>query len=416
MKDDMIYLKRMLSSDKRNYVLPLLLVIVTAITYYPVCFNQLQEGWDDLWQVTNCYTSGGFGWDNIKPIFTESYYMQYSPVNQCMYILIYHIGRFNPEYYHLASLLLHIFNVVLVYYMSNSIFSTKCFGNVEHKQAIAFIAALLFAVNPLQVESVAWVSASKIVLYSFFYLSASLVYLKFIDSSKWYYYLASIVLFLLSYGSKEQAVVFPLWLVLLHWVKGSDFKHWKTYASILPFFLLSATFGFVFMFIVSSVSRDLDHFVKIFDFFERIEIACFTIAVYLRRWFAPYDLSYFYPIPNEMPTWFMVFPICFAVVTLTLLLKAEKCIKFCLIFFVLHLFLTLHIVPMDRVTIMADRYMYLPTLGISWVIGFYAVQWYKHRQKWKTWIILSLTIMTLYMATYSNVRSRQWYNSASIKK
>ena len=108
-------------------------VIALAViaSFFPTFGNELMTGWDDQWQVTNSFTSSGFTWNNLQAIFTESYQGQYSPLNQCMYTLLYACGGYAPIYYHTACLLLHLANCLLVWVLLNF------FG--EHTNSLDFV-------------------------------------------------------------------------------------------------------------------------------------------------------------------------------------------------------------------------------------------------------------------------------------
>ena len=143
----------------KNHVL---LGIVCLAVYLPSLWNDFQMGWDDQWQVMNRYTEEGFTSENLKAVFTDYYYGQYSPVNQLFYMLIYKAFGYHPTVFHLYSLLLHIANCCLLF-----AFLSRLAGIFCHQKpgVIALTASLLFAIHPLQVESIAWISASKIPLF-----------------------------------------------------------------------------------------------------------------------------------------------------------------------------------------------------------------------------------------------------------
>ena len=107
--------------EDRNYFYPIVLSVVTILIYYPILGNQILNGWDDSWQVVNNYTSNGFALKNLKEIFTNTLNGQYSPVNQLVYTLVYKVDGYSPIFFHLLSLLLHLANVILVFFTIKTI-------------------------------------------------------------------------------------------------------------------------------------------------------------------------------------------------------------------------------------------------------------------------------------------------------
>ena len=176
-----------------KYWIPvLLLVAIGFLVYFPTFGNRLQMGWDDGWMLLNNYTYRGFTWDNLQTIFKETWYGQYSPVNQLFYTIIYSIFGPNPMVYHSYSLLLHLSNVCFVFLLVYSVLLGAKHTDEKTALVVAFFVSLLFCIHPLQVEAIAWVSASKVLLYSFFTLLTLLAYVKFICSGKAKYYISNV--------------------------------------------------------------------------------------------------------------------------------------------------------------------------------------------------------------------------------
>jgi len=125
----------------------------SLLVYAPVVFFDFQSGWDDGWAVKNTSTILGFTPGNLKSVFTQFHLGQYSPISQVIYMGIYTVFGFNPAVFHLYPLLLHIANSCLVLLFIRRLLSRYAYVGTARK--VAFLTALLFAVHPLQVESVA---------------------------------------------------------------------------------------------------------------------------------------------------------------------------------------------------------------------------------------------------------------------
>ena len=170
--------------------------------------KRLPYGMDDQWMVFSHYTERGWTVDNLWHIFTDFYGGQYAPLAFLSYLVLYAGFGYDPFYFHMFSLLLHIGCVCLVWKLISSLL--RVHGGVSEKQIlyVNFITTLLFAVHPINVEAVAWISALKVLLYAFFYLLGLLCYLRYIRTSKIFYYVLTIGCFLCSFWGKEQAVTF----------------------------------------------------------------------------------------------------------------------------------------------------------------------------------------------------------------
>ncbi len=408
--------------NNKNFLFISLLVCITFIVYLPTLNNLLltgSNGWDDGWQVTNFYTEGGLNWENIKYIFIEPYFGQYSPINQLMYLLIYNIAEYNPFYYHLTSLLLHIINSCLVFFILKNLleFSNKI-ESAQRINNIAFITTLFFALHPLQVEAVAWVSASKVVLFSLFYLIGTLTFIQHLKTRKRTFYFLTILCFILSYGSKEQALTFPVWILFVYWVYGINIRKVKTWLQVLPFFVLSIVLGLFFLLALSRTTNgELN---TLYPLWQRFFYASYSIAEYFTKWFFPYKLLFYYPFPNQvgeaLPTWLFAYPILLiTILAIFWEYISHWVISTGLLFFLLHIALMLHIIPMDRSMITSDRYTYLASIGFAFIVSYLffilADKWKKYR-KGLFFVLFSIFVV---LGTYSHNRVKAWHDSGSIK-
>lgn len=164
--------------------------------------------WDDSWYVTQNPWIRGWSWENLRHIFTKPYFVSYMPLQLVSYMLDYGIWGLKPFGYHLQQIVLHALDSVLAFELVRRLFG---------RFWLAAIAGLLFALHPSHVESVAWVSARKDVLSAAFLLPAVLFYLRARAerSLRKGPYIASIVFFTLAVLSKVNVVVMPLFLVLV---------------------------------------------------------------------------------------------------------------------------------------------------------------------------------------------------------
>ena len=425
---------------KKRSITLTFLCLITLICFFPTFQNELMTGWDDQWQVVNIHTSAGWTWSNLKDIFCYSDHGQYSPLNQCMYMLIYQIFGYKAIGYHAVCLLLHLINICLVYVLLRRILEDTTAISISRISWMAFLTTLIFAIHPLQVESVAWVSASKIPLNSLFYLLATYTFILYLHTKTVFlsnqrkeslnthnrskhskpYYLLTIFLFTCAYASKEQAVSFPLWLLLLCSFYKYDFRMRKVWRILGPFFILALLFGLFYVLETKNTTwldSNTHNNVVSYTWWQRIVFSCYAIIEYIWKWLFPYKLlyKYFYPmLPGEpLPSWLLLYP--FIVVTLVLTLwnfLKRPHIMAGLFFFLIQILLVLHIIPIDRQSIVADRYMYLPLIGLSYIGVYVLTGVYSHFRLSlrRMTVCISVGIISL-LCIHTYHRTQRWHDT-----
>jgi protein O-mannosyl-transferase len=176
----------------------IVILIITLASFFPVLKNDFTN-WDDTGYVTENNIIRSVSLVNLKSIFFSFSMTHYHPVTILSYLLEYQFFRLNPFNYHLTNFILHLLNCLLVFWMiyllSGSIF-------------ISGLTALLFGIHPLQVESVAWISERKNLLYAFFFLGALISYLYYLrKDEKTKYFFLCLGFFILSLLSKSRQLL-----------------------------------------------------------------------------------------------------------------------------------------------------------------------------------------------------------------
>jgi tetratricopeptide (TPR) repeat protein len=219
----------------RGFWLGLLLVLATLAAYWPV----FSAGfiWDDDDYVTenqNLRDSAGLGQIWFNPAATPQYY----PLVHTTFWLEYHLWGLQPVGFHVVNVLLHLLGAMLVWRVLAGL-------NVPG----AWLAAAIFSLHPVQVESVAWVTERKNVLSAVLYFSAVLCYLRFAgligvagESVRRASYYAALGLFVAALLSKTVACSLPAAMLLVLWWK-KDRLRWGDVAPLVPFFVLGAGLG-----------------------------------------------------------------------------------------------------------------------------------------------------------------------------
>lgn len=409
---------------RSNLIYLFILLFSGIIVYYPILENQLLYYWDDQWVVMNSYTEGGFAIQNMMNILTEFYHGQYAPLNEFLYLVLYNVSDYyNPILFHLASLFFHLANVCLTFIVIGQLLTFSRKLSPSKASAIAFLTALIFCLHPLNVESVAWMSASKVLVYTLFYLLGTYTFLLYLKKRKIRFYFYTIILYVLSFLGKEQAVVFPLWMLLICWFADYKLLNKKVWLSVLPFFVLSLFLGILTIYsqyagTMHGIASDN------YPLWQRIVFACYSLMEYLFKIVLPFKLSYLYPFPSvvgePLPDWLLMYPTIILVILITLwkFLK-QKPLAFGLLFFIIHIIVALHIIPLSRFAIVADRYAYLSIIGIAFILAFYIVYVWdviKRRISYKTLIFTFAFSYLLYLGAYAHQRTYVWYNVDTLKK
>jgi len=327
---------------------------------------------DDHWMIYGNSTVIDLNPKSLYDLFFSMYFYQHSPVNTLYYRIIYLIAGMDPFAFHLASLIVHLINIYLVYLFVKSILpKTVANDRTNRTEHIALIVSLLFAMHPTNVESIVWLSASKVILYSTFFLIGMLIYISYIKNQKISLLLLVCLFFLLSILSKEQAVIFPINMILLDMLYKRR-PIFKLFLEKAPFFFISVLYGLLTLH-NSGMPASSQH-----TFFKQFSIASFNLVSYVINLVSPLWLRNLYPIPKYIDIQLPIgYYICAISVVLILLCAISHyilqkwkidIISFGLAFFLINIILATHLIPMNRPMIMADRYLYLPSIGLFLII------------------------------------------------
>jgi hypothetical protein len=397
-----------------------IVLMICIIVYRNIIGHQFQRLWDDQWVAVNWYTENGLTLTNLKDILFDYYKGQYAPVNQLYYTTLFHWFGYDARVFHVMGLVIHLANVLLVYQFILAFLKATKIVLSKDSGFIALMTCLIFAVHPMLVESVAWIAASKVLLYAFFYLLALISYLKYVSTGSKRFYFYTIVAFVLSFLGKEQAVTLPVALAFLDYLIHKKITVHSLVEKI-PMFFLSLLFAYVTMASQSSFGQGVLTGAPQFPFYHRIIFCCYSVIEYLVKCLLPIKLSYVYPFPNligeAVPSRFYMYPaILLAIVFGLWKYLKQRWLLFSFGFFLIHLGVALHIVPLSRFAIVADRYVYVSSIAIFFLIA-YAVSYLANRfRKSRALIYILFSVYVLALSVYSNYRNLVWHDTTSLKK
>lgn len=282
---------------------PLGVALITFVVFAPTLQNGFVSWDDDKNFLTNPYYRG-LGLTQLRWMWTTFHLGHYVPLSWMTLGLDHAIWGMNPVGYHLTNLLLHTANAVLLYLIAKRLFASTddVKLNSDLRRVLpAALAALLFAVHPLRVESVAWATERRDVLSALFFLSSILLYLRSRDAEPGRSYWFALVCFACALLSKATAVTLPAILFILNIYPlrrlGGKAGWWsdesrRVYRELAPFFALSAAAS-VMTFVA------LQHLDQL-GLGGKFAVSAYSLAFYVRKMVAPVSLSPLYAMPTSV--------------------------------------------------------------------------------------------------------------------
>ena len=384
------------------------ILTATIIAYLPAFKNGLLN-FDDIAYVSENPYIQQFNWNNIVTLFSEFYYGGYYPLTLLSFMIDIQLGGLDPAIFHFTNILLHLATTLLIF-----VFIRQLFDRIE----IAIIASLLFGLHSLHVESVAWVTERKDVLYAFFFFASLISYNLYLSKKKQKYFVWALYLFLMSVLSKTMAVALAPTLILLDWYQGRKLLDKKVILEKIPFFAIGILFGILAILSQSSIGAIAEE--NTLPIVHRFVLACYGFSMYILKTIIPFGLSAFYPYPvaigESIPAvyWLSTLPLIASVFLLIYLFKKKlNDYAFAFLFFVLNIILVLQILQINDF-VMADRFMYVASLGLFLILGFLyrdALQKNKSRLNLLRGAVLVYAIFLLFQ---TNKRCEVWKDSVSV--
>jgi protein O-mannosyl-transferase len=382
------------------------IILISFLVYSPIHKSDFIN-WDDNLYVKDNPDIQGMNMEHLKKVFSKNYVATYLPMTMLSYSLDYKIGALNPRVYKYTNLVLHIINSLLVFWfvllligqLQNSISEY----NLKKSYLIAAITSILFALHPINVESVIWIAERKNVLFAFFYLLSLIAYFRFAVREKYWLYILSLFLFVCALLSKGTAVSLSLSIILLDYFLKRNLLSRKVIFEKIPFFILSLVFGFIAVKAQGHENIVLNH-----PFYEQLAFASYGFIQYLCKLLVPANLSGYYSYPVHTIIHWIDFGL--VIILFSVLIKFRKhlsqLIIFGILFFMLNLILLIQVIPVGN-TIMADRYIYIPSFGF-FLIGAVLISEIKIRASAVYFII---TIIFLLYGFSTIRRVKIWSNS-----
>ena len=415
-------------TEKGFFLLVVSCILTLTIVVYANSFRNDFTNWDDKTLVLENPSIRSLSVSNLIDIFTPKREKTYQPIRVLSYAIDYRLWKFNPVGYHLGNTALHCFSAVILYLLSSSILQQirgKDFA--ESNRAAAFIAALLFTVHPVNVESVAWIASRKYGLLAAFYLLSFYLFVRSGEKGArvFGFYLLSLISFVLALLSSPFSVTLPALLYLYDYCRYTQEKAFqvlkKRFFYYLPYGLLSVL---QFSILMNVLSKGPQGTIKTHLTYNPI----YTLLTMLRALFdyvfnliLPFWLNNWYgaSVPKSLLdakaiTAFGVILLILGILRWQIRL-GRKMPLFCFGWFFITLLPASNIIPIS--TKVADRYLYLPAAGLfllfSLTLCTLATTWFPKKLKpFMTMIIVALLLMPLAYLTVQ--RNRVWANTITL--
>jgi Tfp pilus assembly protein PilF len=353
---------------RQEYLFLFCLVILTLAVYWPVQHFDFINLDDDLYITDNPAMKEGLTWDNLHWAFSSDpvrVICNWHPVTWISLFLDCSLFGLNPYGYHIVNVLIHILNVLMLFAISY---------RMTKEIWLSAFTALLFAIHPVHVESVVWIAERKDVLCAFFSILTMGAYILYTERKTVGMYLLMTLFFVFGLMSKAMAVTLPLVLLLLdYWplnrlpasTKETQHKRqiiWRLLLEKIPLLVLSGLFSMI----AFDSQREAGAVMFSIPFGIRTGNALQSYVIYLKKMVWPVNLSVFYPYPAVL-LWFRVVGCALVLAGISFFVAAyRKKFPFLVTGWLWYLITLLPVIGIVQIghQAYADRYMYLPSVGI----------------------------------------------------
>jgi protein O-mannosyl-transferase len=396
----------------------LLLVVVTLALYNPVNRHPFANYDDDRYVVNNPHVRQGLTADTFQWALTSTEQANWHPLTWMSHALDCSLFRLNPAGHHFTSIMLHAVNVVLLFLLL--MWATGRSG------PSLFVAAL-FAIHPINVESVVWVAERKNVLCTMFFFLTLWAYGWYARKPGWKRYFAVAVLFASGLASKPMVITLPFVLLLLdYWpldrvrsarTEGRDVHPslpWSRLAiEKVPLLAFSAGSAVITM-LAQQAGGAIRTSAEV-SFGTRIETAIWAYAMYLWKMIWPARLAPMYPHPGDSLAWWQVLVAAAALLAITASVWRFRARRYFLVGWLWFLGTLVPVIGLVQVgeAAMADRYAYIPLIGIFVMIAFGVADW-AEETKLGLWPAIAAVAILIALALATHRQIGYWQSNTDL--
>jgi Flp pilus assembly protein TadD len=341
------------------------LVGVTLLVYAPVRHFDFVEIDDPVYVRENPHVAAGLTWEGVSWAFTSVHAAYWLPLTWVSYMADVEVfGGVDAGGHHVTNLILHITNTLLLFGLLR-----RTTGSLGRS---AFVAAL-FAVHPLHVESVAWITERKDVLSTLFWMLTMWAYVWYVRKPGWRRYACVVTCMALGLMAKPMLVTLPFVLLLLDvWPlnratlsRGAPWSQWKPLVvEKLPLFLVTIAAS-----VIAFLAQEGGGAATTFDALPlgmRLQNGAVSYVAYLGQMFWPSGLAVFYPLPPSIPAWTVVGALLVLALVTVLVIRAARRHPYLLVGWFWYLGTMMPVIGLVQVGLQAraDRFTYVPLIGV----------------------------------------------------
>ena len=394
-----------MANINKNFLFVLLIVSLSIIVYGNTFFNDFV--WDDYVFILDKPEIKSFS--NVPGFFLSDTDGTYRPLRSVNYAVIYSIFKKNPFGYHLNALFFHIMISIVVYLIILKLVDTR---------NIAFIASLLFALHPIHTGRVANMTAGFDLLGIFLFLLFFYFYILFSKMKKINYFIGSVIVFLIGLFASEEVATLPFVIILyeLCFNRKNLFQNFKGKLIKFPtlFFAILAGYIVLRFFVLEIVGRSPEYESPglIFTLFSMTKV----VVGYIMLLIAPLNLKLFYEMPVSNTLFELDIIISIFILALIMFFSIkfyQKIVFFSVGWFFITLIPFSNILPL--VILMAERYLYLPSIGFCLLLAFVLNKVYNIDKKYiKTGIIVFIVLLLSFYSFATINRNADWKDNLTL--
>ncbi|MGA2965527.1 MAG: tetratricopeptide repeat protein [Terriglobales bacterium] len=403
-----------LTGGKLNTVLCALLAGVTIALYSPVLGHSFVVLDDRDYVTANSHIHDGLSWNTIEWAFTSTESANWHPLTWLSHALDYQLFALNPAGHHFDSVLIHALNAVLLFLL---------LGWVTKRVGPSLLVAVLFALHPINVESVAWVAERKNVLSTLLFFLAIGAYAWYAQKPGWRRYLLVAALFAAGLMAKPMVITLPFVLLLLdYWpldrtpLDGNQsgpatskgvprVAFSRLLLEKIPLLFLSAASAWITLIAQRPAKRTLADL----PFGIRIENAVVAYGSYLWKMFWPAHLAFYPHSASALPAWQWILS-ALALITVTTFVVGFRRKRYLPVGWFWFLGTLVPVIGLVQVgeCAMADRYAYIPLIGIFVMIAWGLADLAKAREVRSAWLVIPALCALAALACVTNRQMGLW--------
>lgn len=392
-----------------------LLPVLTWAAFCLILDNDFIEFDDGLYVTQNPYVLSGLNWDSVKWTFQTTKTSNWIPLTWLSHMLDTELFGLDPGLHHLTNLILHSLNTVLVFLL---------LYRLTGRPWAAFWAAVLFALHPLRAESVAWASERKDTLSTFFGLLALLAYGTWAQHKKRVHYVLACLALMAGLMSKAMLVTWPfLFLLLDYWLKrlqkaGGGFDH-RTLTRLvvekIPFFAICLAFS-----VIAYWAQDEGGSIVSTDYLPlafRLQNVWISYVTYLKMTFFPDAMGVFYPLDPKTITFSRaVVPFVVIVIVTAVFFRLRKSRPYLLVGWLWFLGTLVPVIGLVQIGVqaVADRYTYVPSIGLSMLVAFWVADVAGRRVWWRRAAVATAVLVAGFLMVKTWIQTAYWKNSLTL--